>query len=248
MDFYALAQQCSPQIEKEVAAAISHTESTFNLFAIGLVGGSVRQPKTYADAIYTVRSLRANGRNFSVGLTQINQSNFSRYGLNESNMFDPCTNLKVSASIYKSCFDKAEKLYGNKYSYDGKLRLAASCYYSGNFTTGFKVDFPGQPPYVTKFYNKLLAYRSNRSTQMVRGSEKVQQTQPIQPIKRLDPTVSKEYDKILKAINLQKQNLSTQSTVVTQTVVETDDETTVSNGDLFAKPSEDIFRKQGILN
>lgn len=161
MDFYALSQQCASSHfqEREVVAAIAKTESTFNPFAIGVVNGSVKQPRSLPEAINTVRFLLKNGYNFSVGLMQVNKTNFNKYGLNESNMFDPCTNLKAGISIFKNCYDTAHNRFGGKYSYDGKLRLAASCYYSGNFKTGFVPDFKGQPSYVTKFYNNLTGYR-----------------------------------------------------------------------------------------
>ena len=44
------------------------------------------------------------------------------------------------------------------------LQKAFSCYYSGNFGTGFKADFKGQPPYVVKILN---AARENNQHQLL---------------------------------------------------------------------------------
>lgn len=256
MDIYGLAQQCSPQIqERQVVAAIAHTESSFNPLAIAVVGGRVRQPTNQREAILTVRELKKAGRNYSVGIAQVNQSNFAKYGLNESNMFDPCTNLRVGMSIYKACFDLANSKFGNQYSYDGKLRLAASCYYSGNFSSGFKVDFPGQPPYVTKFYNKLTEYRAAAKTQPKPINAPLTPMPVIQSQPSPMPVVNasedtSEYTAIVNAIKLQNSQNIVQDSQLTK-----DEESQATDtpkkvekkfsGDVFATPMSDVFSKQG---
>ncbi len=163
MDFYALVQQCNIQRPAPpTMAAIAETESGFNPYAIGVVKGYINQPKNKSEAILAVRKLKRIGKNFSVGLMQINKVNWRTYNMNEKNMFDVCTNLKAGADIFNKCYDRADRKYGKKYSHDGKLRLAMSCYYSGNFKTGFKRDFPKQPPYVTKVYTNLKKYRGHK--------------------------------------------------------------------------------------
>ena len=225
MSFYALAQQCSPHFEeKQVMAAVADTESKFNPFAIGVVGGYVRQPTNREQAIMTVRELQKNGRNFSVGIVQVNQSNFARYGLNESNMFDLCTNLRVGSSIFRNCFDMATKRFASQYSYDGRLRLAASCYYSGNFKTGFKADFKGQPPYVVKFYNNLSKYRGKPTPAPVSNISNLSmqaQVVPQQAVTNAQST-GNSYASIVEAINEQKKQIeqSTDSSPQTQTDTE----------------------------
>lgn len=253
MDIYALAQQCSPQLERQVVASIAHTESKFNTYAIGVVGGWVKPAKTLTEAIMQVRELRKAGRDFSVGLSQVNQSNFAKYGLTEATMFDPCTNLKAGGMIFKSCLDEANRKYGKAYSYDGKLRLAASCYYSGNFTTGFKADFPNQPPYVTKFYTKLLEYRgaAKQLPNIVAPTAPAQLilTSPFsQPSQK-----SIEYNAIVKAIQLQKSQLAeneakdkpVETKIINETSAEVESEPNF-NGDVFATPKKDVFSKRNV--
>lgn len=79
-----------------------------------------------------------------MGLMQVNRYNLAAYGLNYETVFDPCKNINAGAKILKDCFDRAG---GNGQT---ALQKAFSCYYSGNFKFGFKSDFKGQPPYVTK--------------------------------------------------------------------------------------------------
>lgn len=255
MDIYALAQQCSPHIqEKQVVAAIVHTESKYNPYAIGVVGTSIRQPRNLTEAILAVRALRKNGNDFSVGLAQVNQSNFAKYGLNESNMFDPCSNIKAGMSIYKWCFDEAGRRFGSQYSYDGKLRLAASCYYSGNFKTGFTADFPNQPPYVTKFYTKLQEYRGanrNRSAPIVIQPVVPIPTTPQAPMQATAQSANNEkaeYEAIVNAIKLQNTQLTTKDNEPKQTEpsLDTTEKTERKfNGDLFATPmNQDVFSKR----
>jgi type IV secretion system protein VirB1 len=70
---------------------------------------------------------------FSVGLGQINVRNFDRLGLSIAEAFEPCRNLAAMESILASCFDRS---HGESPQSD--LRRALSCYYSGNFMTGFR--------------------------------------------------------------------------------------------------------------
>lgn len=148
MDFIDLAQQCAPAVHAQTMAAIVRVESGFNPFAIGVVKGSlVRQPRTLEEAVATATDLHEKGWNFSVGLSQVNKTNFKKYGLTIESAFDPCANLRAGAGILKQCFESAKGRFGASQE---ALQAAFSCYYSGNFSTGFKEDFKGQPSYVQK--------------------------------------------------------------------------------------------------
>jgi len=129
-------------------AAVARVESGFNPFAIGVVGGRlVRQPANKAEAVATAKSLEQNGFNFSMGLGQVNRYNLPKYGMDYETAFEPCENLRVGAAILSECFARAKKTL---VSDQAALQAAFSCYYSGNFSTGFRSDFQGQPSYVEK--------------------------------------------------------------------------------------------------
>ena len=147
--FLALALACAPQVHTHTAHALVSVESGFNPWAIGVVGGAlVRQPRQRAEALATARALQAAGWNFSVGLGQINVGNFERLGLTLDAAFEPCTNLTAMQSVLSECFDRARAPAATATAAttpatpppvdQTALRQALSCYYSGNFATGFR--------------------------------------------------------------------------------------------------------------
>lgn len=137
--FLALALACAPQVHTSTVQALVSVESAFNPWAIGVVDGALlRQPRHRNEAIATAQALRAAGRNFSVGLAQINVGNFSRLGLSLATAFEPCTNLAAMQAVLTECFERALRRSARSSADQAALRAALSCYYSGNFTTGFR--------------------------------------------------------------------------------------------------------------
>jgi hypothetical protein len=168
--FNDLAAQCTNAVHPNTLQAVARVESGFNPYAIGVVRGSLkRQPRTLAEAVATAKSLHAQGKNFSMGLMQVNRYNLAAYGLNYETVFEPCKNINAGAKILKSCFDRAG---GNG---QAALQKAFSCYYSGNFKFGFKSDFKGQPPYVTKIIMSALNNSPHQTIQFS-GNLKVAHT------------------------------------------------------------------------
>jgi len=133
--FLALSALCAPLVHPHTAHAIVATESAFNPNAIGVVAGHLaRDPGNVDEAIATATALRAGGRNFSVGLAQINVRNLDRLGLSIADGFDACKSLQAMQRLLSDCFERAGSVDGSQLA----LRRALSCYYSGNFTTGFR--------------------------------------------------------------------------------------------------------------
>ena len=137
--FAALALACAPQVHLTTAHALVAVESAFNPWAIGVVGGSLqRQPRHRTEALATAQALKAAGRNFSVGLGQINLGNFQRLGLSLESAFEPCTNLAAMQTVLNECFERAQRKSPPTSGDQAALYAALSCYYSGNFSTGFR--------------------------------------------------------------------------------------------------------------
>lgn len=138
--FLALALRCAPQVDAGTAQALVAVESSFNPHAIGVVGGAlIRQPRTQAEAIATAKALQAAGWNLSVGLAQINVRNLERLGLTFESAFDSCASLTAMQTVLADCYDRASARIANAAERSqAALRQALSCYYSGNFVTGFK--------------------------------------------------------------------------------------------------------------
>lgn len=133
--FLSIAATCAPMVHATTAQAIAATESSLNPLAIGVVAGSLtRQPRNPTEALATVAALRGNGRNFSLGLGQINVRNLPRLKLSVEDAFDPCKNLGGMQAVLLDCYARAP----SRPQPQRALREALSCYYSGNFTTGFR--------------------------------------------------------------------------------------------------------------
>lgn len=119
---------CQIEVPPQHMSAIVRTESAGKQFAIGIVGYYLsNQPQDEAMAQALTADFKKNGINFSVGLAQVNQSNFEKYNLKEKDLFNPCENLRAGSEILRDCY----KTYN---SWD----KAYSCYYSGNAITGFR--------------------------------------------------------------------------------------------------------------
>jgi type IV secretion system protein VirB1 len=125
----------------EVMQHVVRVESSYNPFAIGVVGGHlVRQPKNLPEALATVKMLETKGYNFSLGLAQVNRYNLSKYGLDSyQKAFEACPNLKAGSEILAECYHRLNGDWGKSFS----------CYYSGNSVTGFRHG------YVQKIYSSM---------------------------------------------------------------------------------------------
>jgi type IV secretion system protein VirB1 len=108
--FVALVLACAPQVHTDTARAL----------------------------VRVAKALQATGWNFSVGLGQINVNNWARLGLGLESAFDPCTNLMAMQMVLTECFDRARQPVMHPSAAQAALLRALSCYYSGNFTTGFR--------------------------------------------------------------------------------------------------------------
>jgi type IV secretion system protein VirB1 len=130
-------------VPAEVMQHVVKVESGFNPFAIGVVGGRLeRQPHSFDEAVATARMLETKGYDYSLGIAQINRSNLAAYGLDTyKKAFDGCINLAAGARILAECRGRSAGDWGK----------ALSCYYSGNFDTGFREG------YVQRIYSSISA-------------------------------------------------------------------------------------------
>lgn len=127
-------------VPREVMHHVVRVESSYNPYAIGVVGGRlVRQPRSLPEALSTVRMLEARGYNFSLGLAQVNRYNLTKYGLHSyDKAFQPCANLVAGSQILAECYRRSRD-WGKSFS----------CYYSGDFKTGYRHG------YVQKVYASM---------------------------------------------------------------------------------------------
>jgi type IV secretion system protein VirB1 len=139
LDIAALAHQCAPNVHVTTLTHLVRVESNYNPFAIGIVGAHLeRQPSSAAEAVSTAHWLEDHGFNYSVGLGQVNRANFAKYGLTINTAFEQCRNLGAAAAILTSCYLRAHRSQSDD---QVALRDAFSCYYSGNFKTGYSSGY-----------------------------------------------------------------------------------------------------------
>lgn len=128
-------------VSAQVMYHVARVESSFNPLAIGVVGGYlIRQPENLPEALATARMLESKGYNFSLGLAQINRYNLDKYGIDSyQKAFEACPNLLAGSRILAECYDRSGRDWGKSFS----------CYYSGNFVTGYRHG------YVQKIYASM---------------------------------------------------------------------------------------------
>lgn len=128
-------------VPAEVMQHIVNVESGKNPYAIGVVGGQlVRQPQNMDEAIATAQMLESKGYNYSLGISQVNRNNLGKYGLDSyDKAFSVCSNLAAGSQILAECYNSSGGDWGK----------AFSCYYSGNFVTGYRTG------YVQKVFNSI---------------------------------------------------------------------------------------------
>lgn len=169
-------------VSAEVMQHIVQVESSANPFAIGVVGGMLmRQPKNLDEAVATVQMLDAKGYNYSLGIAQVSRANLGRFGLDTyAKAFDACGNLSAGAQILADCYASAR----------GDWDKAFSCYYSGNFVTGFRDG------YVQKVYASINRSETPATAQPIAlqqsadGGSAVARRPASSPIRRAMKTVT----------------------------------------------------------
>ena len=159
-------------VSPEVMQHIVNVESSHNPYAIGVVGGQlVRQPQNLPEAIATVQMLESKGYNYSVGLAQVNRNNLAKYGIDTfEKAFDQCTNLSVGARILADCYNGA-----------GDWGKAFSCYYSGNYVTGYRTG------YVQKVFDSIGRAAHQVAMTQAAPIQLISQAQAMEPTPRGNP-------------------------------------------------------------
>jgi type IV secretion system protein VirB1 len=135
IDILALAALCAPDVGEKTLLAIITTESGGHPFAIG--DNTDRKsiiPKTKNEAVTIARQRVAKGNSLDLGLGQINSRNLPKLGMSIEDAFDPCKNIKASATILSWGYTRAKKKIEDN---QDALRAAISAYNTGSLERGF---------------------------------------------------------------------------------------------------------------
>ncbi|EGK7500150.1 lytic transglycosylase domain-containing protein [Escherichia coli] len=178
--FLALAAQCAPNVDPDTLARIVKTESGFNPYAIAVVEppDSI-QAKSLDEALAVIADLQKRGLNYSIGLGQINKSNFGNFTAKE--VLDPCQNLKLAERVLLDCYNRAMEETTDQQT---ALLRSFSCYYSNNFIRGFMPEKYDGKSYV----QRIVAAKVPRLDHSITDSEFIQDakgdgnSQPTTPV------------------------------------------------------------------
>jgi hypothetical protein len=113
-----IIQQCAPMIDLHLMQSV-------------ISARLLRQPQNLAEAKATAQYLEQAGYNYSLGVVQVNRSNFNRFKLSLDNVFDTCTNLNAGGQILAECLNRA---LAQGYQQQATHK-ALSCYYAGQLNS-----------------------------------------------------------------------------------------------------------------
>jgi type IV secretion system protein VirB1 len=183
--FLALAAQCAPNVDPDTLARIVKTESGFNTYAIAVVEppDSI-QAKSLDEALAVIANLQKRGLNYSIGLGQINKSNFG--SLTAKEVLEPCQNLKLAQKVLLDCYNRATQETSEQQT---ALLRSFSCYYSNNFIRGFMPEKYDGKSYVQRIVAAKVPRLDHTITddEFIEGSKGGNSNQPTSTPEKAQP-------------------------------------------------------------
>lgn len=109
--FVDLAQTCAPLVAAEILAGVVSLESRFahNNIRINSEMQPATQPTSKAEAIEVASTLAAAGHDIQLGLGGIGMEELQKLNLSISDAFDPCVNLRATATLLDGYYRLAVK-------------------------------------------------------------------------------------------------------------------------------------------
>lgn len=108
-DFTALAARCAPAIPVQTLAAVAHTESAFDPWALhDNTKGLTEDPDDGRSALADASAWIARGDSVDIGMMQINSANLSALNMTVADALDPCASLAGGAEVLQAAFDAGD--------------------------------------------------------------------------------------------------------------------------------------------
>lgn len=142
--FTDLAETCAPTVAVETLAAVISLESSFQPFDIRINSGPPlsRQPKSKAEAIEAATTLIAKHQDIQLGLGGIGIEELAKLNLTISDAFDPCVNLKATATLLDGYYRLA--ISAGALSAQAESVMLQSYYGRSNPSVGEMVQYDAQ--------------------------------------------------------------------------------------------------------
>lgn len=144
VSFVDLAHNCAPSVATETLAGIVSLESRFEPFNIRINSDPPlkQQPASKAEAIEVAVALATGHQDIQLGLAGLGLDDLSRLNLTIAEAFDPCLNLKATATLLDSTYRRAIQA-GADETEAGKIMLQ-SFYGGGDISAGSSAEYDSQ--------------------------------------------------------------------------------------------------------
>jgi len=136
-----LLAECTIDVHPQTVAAVIRVESNGDPLAIAPVVlrkdrarlpriRSIPRSNTIGEAVAKAESLINRGYSVSLGLMQINDMHYERFGVSVADLFNPCMNIKIGTTILSENYIQAGNVYENP-----RLRMVGmlSAYNTGRY-------------------------------------------------------------------------------------------------------------------
>ena len=127
---------CAPNVATATLETVIRVESGGDPLALHVNGLRLQPPpaKTAAEAARIAETYVRRGFSVDLGLMQVNSRHLAAYGVTVAAVLDPCTNIRIGATILTDNYATAARTRGDGQS---ALQAALSAYNTGDFVRGF---------------------------------------------------------------------------------------------------------------
>lgn len=178
VSFADLAQACAPFIATETLAGVISVESRFAPLNIRINSGLplAKQPGALAEAIETATTLAADRQDIQLGLGGIGLDDLDKLNLSISDAFDPCLNLKATATLLDGYYRVAINSGADKNR--AEQIMLQSFYGRGDPSIGALVNYDDQvrraierskPAIATLTFGHFVEIKSNEADRRSEG-------------------------------------------------------------------------------
>lgn len=114
-------------LSPRILEALVYVEARGNAYAVSVNEdgkGHSQGALSFTEARRVVNKLWREGKNFDIGVAQINSQHVKRYGLNPEVLLDPCINLQWAAFILRQQVNRFQETWNAVGHYNGSRHVS----------------------------------------------------------------------------------------------------------------------------